>query len=97
MNSYSNCSHTGEINIDLLNLFRYELCLSPSNDYINYPKDYEDISEENKQYANSDSQHDDTQSDDVTSWSELQKRRLIESFHQAELLRCKPSKRTSRD
>ena len=38
-----------------------------------------------KQYDRSDSQHDDTQPNDVTSLSELQKRRLIEFFHQADL------------
>ena len=31
------------------------------------------------------SQHDDTQSNNVTSWTELEKRRLISSFHQADL------------
>ena len=54
-----------------------------SNDNINNLKDYGDFAEENKQYDSSDSQHDDTQPNHVTSWSELHKRRLISSFHQA--------------
>ena len=43
------------------------------------------LAEENKQDDSSHSQHDDTQPNHVTSWSELQKRRLISSFHQADL------------
>ena len=36
--------------------------------------------------SHSHSQHDDTQPNDVTSWSQLKKkRRLISSFHQADL------------
>ena len=69
MKSYSNCSNAGEINIDLPNLFWSKLCLSPSNDHINNLKDYGDTAEENKQYHSSDSQHDDTQHNHVTSWS----------------------------
>ena len=61
------------------------MCLSPSNDHINNLKDYADFAVENKQYHSSLSQHDDTQSNHVTSWSEFEKRRLIESFHQADL------------
>ena len=38
-----------------------------------------------KSYVKSKSQDDDTQPNDVTSWSEFEKRRLIESFHQADL------------
>ena len=52
---------------------------------INNFKDYEDFTEENKQYDSSDSQHDYTQLNDVTSWSESEKRRLISSFHQTDL------------
>ena len=87
MKSYSNCSNAGEINIDLPDLFCSKLCLSPSNDHISNLKDYGDFAEENKQYdsSHSHSQHDHTQPNHVTSWSELQKRRLIESFHQADL------------
>ena len=59
--------------------------LSPNNDHINNLKDYADFAEENKQYDSSHSQHDNTQSNDATIWSELQKRRLIKSFHQADL------------
>ena len=69
MKSYSNCSNAGEINIDLPNLFCSMLCLSPSNDHINNLKGYGDFAEENKQYDSSHSQHDDTQLNDVTSWS----------------------------
>ena len=39
----------------------------------------------NKQDDSSDRQDGDTQSNDITSWSELDKRRLISSFHQAGL------------
>ena len=85
MKSYSNCSNAGEINIDLPYLFCYKLCLAPSNYHINNLKDYEYFAEENKQYDSSDSQHDDTQLNDVTSWSELEKRRLIETFRHADL------------
>ena len=77
MKSYSNCSNAREINIDLSNLFCSKLCLFPSNDQINNLKYYEDFADENKQYDSSDSQDDDTQPNDVTSWSELEKRRLI--------------------
>ena len=83
--SYSNCSNAGGISIDQPNLFCSKLCLSPSNDHINNLKDYGDFAEENKQYDSCDCQHDDTQPNDVTSWSELEKRRLIEPFHQADL------------
>ena len=69
MKSYSNCSNAGEINVDLPNLFCSKLCLSPSNQHINNLKDYGNFAEENKQYDSSDSQHDDTQPNDVTSWS----------------------------
>ena len=69
MKSYSNCSNAGEINIVLPNLFCSKLCLSPSNDHINNLKDCGDFAEENKQYDRSDSQHGDTQPNDVTSWS----------------------------
>ena len=67
--SYSNCSNAGELNIDLPNLFCSKLCLSPSNDHINNLKDYADFAEENKQFNSSHSQHDDTQPNNVTSWS----------------------------
>ena len=43
MKSYSNCSNTGETNIDLPNLFSSKLCLSPSNHHINNFKDHEDF------------------------------------------------------
>ena len=69
MKSCSNCSNAGEINIDLTNLFLSKLFISPSNDHINNLKDYGDFAEENKQYDSSDSQHDDHQPNDVTSWS----------------------------
>ena len=85
MKSYSNCSNAGEINIDLSNLFCLKLCLSPCNDHINNLKDYGDFAEDNKQDDSSHSQHDHTQPYDVTSWSELEKRRLIEFFFQADL------------
>ena len=85
MKSYSNCSNTIDINIDLPNLFCSKLCLSPSNDHINNLKYYRDFAEENKQYDSSDSQHYHTQPNDVTSWSQLQKRTLISSFYQADL------------
>ena len=85
MKSFSNCSNAGELNIDLPNLFISKLCLSPSNDHINNLKDYGDFAEQNKQYDRSHSQHDDTQPNDVTSWSELETRRLISSFHQTDL------------
>ena len=85
MKSYSNCSNAAEINIGLPNLFCSKLCLFPSNDHINNLKDYADFAEESKQYDSSRSQHDDTQPNHVTSWSEFAKRRLISSFHQADL------------
>ena len=69
MESYSNCSNAGEISIYLPNLFSSKLCLSPNNDSTNNLKDYGDFAEENKQYDSNDSQHDDTQPSDVTSWS----------------------------
>ena len=75
----------GDLNVDLPNLFCSKLCLSPSNYHKNNFKDYGDFAEEHKEYDSSYSQEDDTQSNDVTSWSELQKRRPIESFHQADL------------
>ena len=61
------------------------MCLPPNNDHINNLKDYADFAEENKQYDSSHSQHDDTQPNDVTSWTELEKSTLISSFHQADL------------
>ena len=85
MKSYSNCFNAGELNIDLPNLFWSKLCLSSSKDSKNNLKDYGDFAEENKQYDSSHSQHDDTQPNDLTSWSEFEKRRLISSFHQADL------------
>ena len=80
MKSYSNCSNAGEINIDLPNLYFSKLCLSPSNDHINNLKDYGNFAEENKQYDSSHSQHDDTQPNHVTSWSELQKTKTHRVF-----------------
>ena len=56
MKSCSNFSNAGEISIDLPNLFRYKLCISPSNDSINNLKDYADFAEENNQYDSSNSQ-----------------------------------------
>ena len=97
MKSYSNCCNTEEININLPNLFCSKLCLAPSNDHINNLKDYGDFAEENKQYDSSHSQHDDTQPNHVTSWSELHKRRLISSFHQADLTEIQVINKTSRD
>ena len=85
MKSYSNCSSAGEINIELSDLFSFKLCQSPSNDHINNLKDCGDFAEENKHYDSSHSQHDHTLPNEVTSWSELEKRRLISSFHQADL------------
>ena len=38
-----------------------------------------------QKYGSSDCQHDNTQPNHVTSWSELEKRRLISSFHQTDL------------
>ena len=75
MKSYLKCSNAGDLNVDLPNLFCSKLCLSPSNDHKNNFKDYGDFAEEHKEYDSSYSQGDDTQSNDVTSWSELQKRR----------------------
>ena len=66
---YSNCFNAVEINIDLPYLFSSKLCLPPSNDNINSLKDYGDFAEEIKQHDSSNSQHDDTQPNDVTSWS----------------------------
>ena len=97
MKSYSNCSNAGEINIDLHNLFSSKLCLSPSNDNISNIKDYGDFAEENKQYDSSHRQHDDTQPNHVTSWSELEKEDSSHLFIKLILLRCKSSIRTSRD
>ena len=97
MESYSNCSNVGEINIDLPNLFFSKLRLSPSNDNINNLKDYGDFAEENKQYDSSDSQDDHTQPNDVTSWSELVKKDSSHLFIKLTLLRYKSSIRTSRD
>ena len=97
MKSYSNCSNAGEINIELPNLFWSKLCLSPSNDNINNLKDYGDFAEENKQYDSSDSQHDDTQPKDVTSWSELEKEDSSSLFIKLTWLRYKSSIKTSRD
>ena len=97
MKSYSNCSSAGEINIDLPHLFCSKLCLSPSNDHINNFKDYGDFAEENKQYESSHSQHDDTQPNDVTSWSELEIEDSSHLFIKLTLLRYKSSIRTSTD
>ena len=85
MKSYSNCFNAGEINIDLPNLFISKLCLSPCNYHVSGLKVYGDFAEEIKQYDSSDNQHEIIQLNDVTSWSELEKRRLIESFYQADL------------
>ena len=85
MKSCSSCSNAGEININLSNLFWSKLCLSPSNHHKNNLKGYGDFAEENKQYDSSDTQNDHTQPNHITSWSELQKRRLISSIHQADL------------
>ena len=76
MKSYSNCSNAELLNINLPNLFSSKLCLSPSSDHINNLNDYGDFAEENKRYDSSDSQHDDTQPNDVTSCSELQKKMI---------------------
>ena len=84
MKSYSKCSNAIEINIDLPNLLWNKLCLSSSNDHINNLQGYGNFAEESKQNDRSDSHHDDTQPN-VASWSELEKRRLISSFHQADL------------
>ena len=81
MKSYSNCFNAREKSIDLTNLFSSNLCLSPSNDHISNLKDYGDFAEENKQYDSSDNQHDNNQPNDA----KLEKRRLIESFHQVDL------------
>ena len=75
MKSYSNCSNPREININLTYLFSLKLSLSPSNHNINNLKDYGDFAEENKQYDSSHSQHDDTQPNKVTSYSELQQQK----------------------
>ena len=85
MKSYSNCSNAGNLKINLPNLFCTKLCLSSSNYHINSLKDYGDFAEENKQYDSSHRQHDHTQTNHVTSWSELQKRWHTKSFHQADL------------
>ena len=75
MKSYSNCSNAGEINIDLPNLFCSKFCLSPSNDHINNLKGYGDFAEESKQYDSSHIQHDNTQPNVATSWTELEKKK----------------------
>ena len=93
----SNCSNAGEISIDLPHLFWYKLCLSPSNDHIINLKDYGDFAEENKQDDSCDCQHDGSQSNDVISWSKLEKEGSSSNFIKMTLLRCKSSKRTSRD
>ena len=80
MKSYSNCSNAGEINVDLPNLFCSKLCQSPSNDYINNLKDHGDFAEENKQYHSSHSQHDHTQPNHVTSWSQMKKNKTHRVF-----------------
>ena len=59
----------------LPNLFSSKLSLSPDNDHINNLKDYGNFADENKQYDSSDSQHDDTQPNDITNWSELEKKK----------------------
>ena len=97
MKSYSNCPNAGEINIDLPNLFCSKLCLSPSNNHIINLKDYGDLAEENNKYEGSDSQHDNTQPNDVTSWSELEKEDSSSLFIKLTLLRYQSSIRTSRD
>ena len=98
MKSCSNCSNAGEINIDLSNLFWSKLCLSPSNHHISNLEDYGDFVEDNKQYDSSHSQHDDTQPEDVTSWSELEENKDSSPlFIKLISLRCKSSIRTSRD
>ena len=81
------CSSPNEvkININLPNLFNFILCLPHNNDHINNLKDYGDFAEENKQFDSCDSQHDGTQPNDVTSWSQLQK--IKNSFYQMILLR----------
>ena len=80
MKSDSNCSNAGKINADLPNLFSSKLCLSPINDHINNLKDYGDFAGENKQYDSSDTQHDHTQPNDVTSWSQLEKKKTHWDF-----------------
>ena len=97
MKSFSNCSNAGELNIDLPNLFSSKLFLTPSNDHINNLKDYGDFADENKHYDSSDSQHDDTQPNDVTSWICWKKEDSSSLFIKLTLLRYKSSIRTSRD
>ena len=98
MKSYSNCSNAIEISIDLPNLFCSNLCLSPSNDHRNNLQGYGDFAEENKQHNSSHSQHDHTQPNHVTSWSQLKKKEdSSHLFIKLTLLRCKLSIRTSRD
>ena len=111
MKSYSNCSNAGEINIDLPNLFWYKLCLSPSNDNekpgkmacfprflinINNLKDYGYFAEENKQYDSSDSQHYDTQPNDLQVGVNSKKEDSSHLFIKLTLLRYKSSIRASR-
>ena len=48
-------------------------------------KHYEDVAEVSKEFFSCDNQDDDTQSDDITSLSELEKKILISSFHQADV------------
>ena len=59
--------------------------LSPSNDNINNLKNYRDFTEENKQFDSNNNQDDDTQHNDVTSWSELDKKKIHQSFDQGDL------------
>ena len=61
-------------------LFLSKLRLSQGNDHINNFKDYGDFAEENKHYDSSHSQDDDTQPNDVTSWSQLQKKKTRRVF-----------------
>ena len=86
MKSFYNCYNAVEININLPNLFSSKFWLSLSNHHINNHKDCEDFAEENKQNDSIDRQHEIIQhNNNVTSWSELEKIRLILSFHQADL------------
>ena len=84
MKSYSNCSNAGEISIDLSDLFCSKLCLSPSDDHINNLKDYGDLQKRTNRMTVV------TVNMTPLSLMVLQvgvncKKRLIESFHQADL------------
>ena len=97
MKSYSNCYNAGEISIDHPNLLSSRLCLSHKNQSINNLKDCGDFAVEIKQYNSSNCQDDTTQPKNVISWSQLEKKRLFETFHQIDFTEIQVKKKTSKD